>query len=174
MPQKNSLIILDEVGRGTSTYDGLSIAWAIIEYINENIKAKTLFATHYHELIELENKLEGINNLTILVEEKGDEVIFLRKIVKGSTNKSYGIEVAKLAGIDKRVINRANEILHQIEQSHQFTVSGDKSMKHSQQLSISDYRKDYLIDKINNIDISRLTPIESINILYELTEEAKA
>lgn len=169
---KDSLIILDEVGRGTSTYDGLSIAWATIEYIAENIKAKTLFATHYHELIELENKLEGINNLTILVEEKGDEIIFLRKIVKGSTNKSYGIEVAKLAGIDEQVIDRANEILHQIEQNHRLTTT-NKSVETSQQLSISDYRKDYLIDKINNIDISRLTPIESINILYDLIEEAK-
>ena len=169
---KDSLIILDEVGRGTSTYDGLSIAWATIEYITENIKAKTLFATHYHELIELENKLEGINNLTILVEEKGDEIIFLRKIIKGSTNKSYGIEVAKLAGIDEQVIDRANEILHQIEQNHQLTTT-NKSVETNQQLSISDYRKDYLIDKINNIDISKLTPIESINILYDLTEEAK-
>ena len=169
---ENSLIILDEVGRGTSTYDGLSIAWAIVEYIAENIKAKTLFATHYHELTELEGKIEGIKNLTILVEEKGDEIIFLRKIVKGSTNKSYGIQVAELAGIDKKVINRANEILHQIEQTHESAVS-KTTEKPNKQLNILDYKKDYFIEKINNIDITSLTPLEAMNILYNLTEEAK-
>ena len=170
---KNSLIILDEVGRGTSTYDGLSIAWAIIEYISQNIKAKTLFATHYHELTELEDKLKGVKNLTILVEEKGDEVIFLRKIIEGSTNKSYGIEVAKLAGIDKQVIDRANEILYQIEQNHSSITKKNKAIRPTQQLDILDYNNYYFIEKIRNIDISKLTPIEAINILYDLTEEAK-
>ncbi|MCF6464965.1 DNA mismatch repair protein MutS [Clostridium sp. Cult2] len=169
---KNSLIILDEVGRGTSTYDGLSIAWSVIEHIAKNIKAKTLFATHYHELIELEESLEGVKNLTILVEEKGDEVIFLRKIVEGSTNKSYGIQVAKLAGIDNKIIDRANEILFQIEENHKSSSTYSTS-DYSQQLNFLDYKKDYLIEKINNFDISKLTPIEAINILYELTEEAK-
>jgi DNA mismatch repair protein MutS len=169
----NSLIILDEVGRGTSTYDGLSIAWAIIEYIAKNIKAKTLFATHYHELTELENQLEGVKNLTILVEEKGDEVIFLRKIVDGSTDKSYGIEVAKLAGINPEIITRANEILYEIEQTHEAKDKDSKIKEANQQLNILDYRKDYFIEKINNIDVSRLTPIEAINILYDLTKEAK-
>lgn len=172
---KDSLIILDEVGRGTSTYDGLSIAWAIIEYIAENIKAKTLFATHYHELVELEENLSGVNNLTILVEEKGDQVIFLRKIVKGSTNKSYGIKVAELAGIDQKVIDRANEILHQIEESHEnkTTNISDKPMVSSKQLDISNYKKDHFIEKVNDIDITSLTLIEAMNVLYELTEEAK-
>lgn len=169
---ENSLIILDEVGRGTSTYDGLSIAWSLIEHITQKIKAKTLFATHYHELIELEDKLEGVKNLTILVEEKGDEVIFLRKIVEGSTNKSYGIQVAKLAGIDKKIIDRANEILIQIEESHKSSDTDNLSV-HNQQLNFLDYRKDYFIDKIISVDISKLTPIEAINILYELIEEAK-
>lgn len=168
---KNSLIILDEVGRGTSTYDGLSIAWAIIEHIATNIKAKTLFATHYHELTELEDKLEGIKNLTILVEEKGDEVIFLRKIIEGSTNKSYGIEVAKLAGIDEKITNRANEILFQIEQNRKLTNSNKKSQS-NHQFDFIDYKKNYFLDKINKLNIQKITPIEAINILYELTEEA--
>src|SRR5690606_9322457 len=114
-----SLVILDEVGRGTSTYDGLSIAWAVVEYIATDIKAKTLFATHYHELTQLQEKFNGIINLTILAEEKGDDIVFLRKIVEGSTNRSYGIQVAKLAGINQDIIDRANEILSLIESSHE-------------------------------------------------------
>lgn len=169
---KNSLIILDEVGRGTSTYDGLSIAWAIVEYIANNIKAKTLFATHYHELTELEKEIKGIKNLTILVEERGEEIIFLRKIVEGATNRSYGIEVAKLAGINDAIIDRANEVLHQIENSHNFSMH-KKEKNSNKQMNIKDYQKDYFIDRINKIDVSKITPIEAINILYELTEEAK-
>ena len=170
---KNSLIILDEVGRGTSTYDGLSIAWAILEYIAENIGAKTLFATHYHELTQLEGKIEGINNLNILIKEQGDEIIFLRKIEKGSTNKSYGIEVAKLAGIPKEITNRANEILDEIERNHALKNNGESPNKSMEQISILDYRKDYFIEKINKLDVSRMTPMEAINTLYELTKEAE-
>ena len=170
---KNSLIILDEVGRGTSTYDGLSIAWAIIEYIAEDIKCKTLFATHYHELTQLEGEIEGITNLNVLIEEKGDEIIFLRKIEKGSTGKSYGIEVAKLAGIHKNIIDRADQILYDIEENHIFKTDEEKVDKAITQMNILDYRKDYFIEKVNNLDISKLTPIEAINVLYELTEEAK-
>ena len=169
---ENSLVILDEVGRGTSTYDGLSIAWALLEYIAKKIKAKTLFATHYHELVELENTIEGVKNLTILVEEKGEEIIFLRKIVEGSTNKSYGIEVAKLAGIDQEIIDRANEVLFQIEQKQEL-INISKPREYNRQLNILDYKKDYFIEKINNLDVLRLTPIEALNILYELKEEAK-
>jgi len=171
---KNSLIILDEVGRGTSTYDGLSIAWAIVEHIAKNIKAKTLFATHYHELTQLEKEIEGIKNLTILVEEKDDEVIFLRKIVKGSTDKSYGIEVAKLAGIDGKIIDRANEILNKIEQKKQLVNENNIKDIEYHQYNLLDYKKDYLIEKIKKLDISRITPIEAINILYELNTEAKS
>ncbi|GFN37136.1 DNA mismatch repair protein MutS [Tepidimicrobium xylanilyticum] len=169
---KNSLIILDEVGRGTSTYDGLSIAWSVVEYIAENIGAKTLFATHYHELVDLENKLKGVKNLTILVEEKGDEIIFLRKIVEGSTNKSYGIQVAKLAGIDNKIIDRANEILQQIEKSNLSTPKSNV-VQENKQLNFLDYKKDYFIDKVKNLNVNHLTPIEAINILFELVEEAK-
>ena len=169
---KNSLIILDEVGRGTSTYDGLSIAWSVVEYIAEKIGAKTLFATHYHELVELEDKLKGVKNLTILVEEKGDEVIFLRKIVEGSTNKRYGIQAAKLAGIEDKIIDRANEILEQIEKKN-IATSNSSVVQESRQLDFLDYKKDYFIEKINNLNINNLTPIEAMNILYKLIEEAK-
>ena len=114
-----SLVILDEIGRGTSTYDGLAIAWSIVEYISEKIKSKTLFATHYHELTELEGKVEGVTNYNIAILEKDDDIIFLRKIVEGSAKKSYGIAVAKLAGIDEKVIKRANVILEQLHNEHQ-------------------------------------------------------
>ena len=169
---QNSLIILDEVGRGTSTFDGLSIAWAIVEHIANNIKAKTLFATHYHELTELSNKLEGVQNLTVLVREENDEIIFLRKIVEGTTDKSYGIEVAKLAGIDKKIIDRANEVLREIEKK-QYSLNAKFKEDKNHQFSLVDYKKDYLINKIKNIDVTRITPIEAINLLYELNMEAK-
>lgn len=112
----NSLLILDEIGRGTSTFDGLSIAWAVVEYISNPklLGAKTLFATHYHELTELEGKLNSVNNYCIAVKEKGDDIVFLRKIVKGGADKSYGIQVAKLAGIPELVINRAKDIVNQL------------------------------------------------------------
>ncbi len=159
---------------GTSTYDGLSIAWAILEYIAENIGgAKTLFATHYHELTQLEEKIDGISNLNILVKEQRDEIIFLRKIEKGSTDKSYGIEVAKLAGIPNNIINRANEILYEIEENHSFKQNENNKSNPIEQISILDYQKDYFIERINNLDISRITPMEAINILYEITEEGK-
>jgi len=171
---KNSLIILDEVGRGTSTYDGLSIAWAIVEYIAKNIRAKTLFATHYHELTQLEKDIDNIKNLTVLVEEKDDEIIFLRKIVEGSTDKSYGIEVAKLAGIDNEIIDRANEILTKIEQKQQLIKENNHIQENYHQYNLLDYKKDYLIEKIKKLDVSNITPIEAINILYKLNAEAKA
>ena len=116
---KDSLLILDEIGRGTSTYDGLSIAWAVVEYIagSSLAGAKTLFATHYHELTELEGKLSGVNNYCIAVQEKGDNIIFLRKIIKGSADKSYGIQVAKLAGVPDAVIERAKAIAEELERS---------------------------------------------------------
>lgn len=167
-----SLIILDEVGRGTSTYDGLSIAWAVVEFIIENIGAKTLFATHYHELTQLEEKFKGIVNLTILAEEKGDDIVFLRKIVRGSTNRSYGIQVAKLAGINKVIIDRANQILTQIEGNHEINLNNN-SKDNSKQLNLLDYKKDYFLDRIKNIDIHNITPIEALNTLNNLVEDAK-
>lgn len=170
---RKSLIILDEVGRGTSTYDGLSIAWAVVEYIIKNIKAKTMFATHYHELTQLKEKNPYIKNLTIAAEKKDHGIVFLRKIIEGSTNKSYGIEVAKIAGIDMEIINRANEILSLIEGNHEIDLN-EKVVEEVKQINMIDYRKDYYIDRIANLDIDNMTPREALNILYDLKKEAKS
>ena len=123
---KNSLLILDEIGRGTSTFDGLSIAWAVVEYISNSklLGAKTLFATHYHELTELEGKIDSVHNYCIAVKEQGDDIVFLRKIVKGGADKSYGVQVAKLAGVPDAVINRAKEIARELEE-HDLTQEHD-------------------------------------------------
>lgn len=169
---KDSLIILDEVGRGTSTFDGLSIAWAVAEYIAQVIKSKTLFATHYHELTQLEENIKGIVNLTIVAEEKGDDIVFLRKVVEGSTNKSYGIQVSRLAGLNKDIINRANEILLIIEGSHQININ-NTVVEPLKQLNLLDYKKDYYMDRVSNIDITTLTPMEALNTLNNLVEDAK-
>lgn len=184
---KNSLIILDEVGRGTSTYDGLSIAWAVVEFIAENIKAKTLFATHYHELTDLENSVYSIKNLTILAEEKDDEIIFLRKIVEGSTNRSYGIEVAKLAGIDSRIIDRSKEILKEIESKNIVDIdlnntcikekkdTGISEVKETkvEQINMLGHMDSEYIDKVSKIDINNMTARDAFNILYDIVEEAR-
>ena len=167
-----SLIILDEVGRGTSTYDGLSIAWAIIEYIASEIKAKTLFATHYHELTQIEDQFPNIKNMNIIAEEKGNDIVFLRKIVKGSTNKSYGIQVARLAGINNEIIDRAKDILSIIEGSHEINLDKVPN-KSSKQIDLYDYKKDYFLDRIISIDIDNLTPIESLSLLNTIIKDAK-
>lgn len=169
---KNSLIILDEVGRGTSTYDGLSIAWAVVEHIAKKIKAKTLFATHYHELTQLQEKNKSIKNLTILAEEKDNEIIFLRKIVEGSTNKSYGIQVAKLAGIDSSITKRSNEILGLIEGNHKIDLS-NTTVKETKQIDMLDFQTNYYIDRILNLDLDNMTPKNALNTLYELVEDGK-
>lgn len=169
---KNSLLILDEVGRGTSTYDGLSIAWAVIEDIALNIKAKTLFATHYHELTQLESKIKGIKNYTITAEEQGDDIIFLRKVIEGATNQSYGIQVAKLAGVNREVIDRANEVLTLIESSHNFKPYEEASIDNAKQLNLNDYKKDFFIDRVKNININQLTPMDALNILNSLVLDA--
>lgn len=166
-----SLIILDEVGRGTSTYDGLSIAWAVVEYIATKIKAKTLFATHYHELTQLAHNFKEVKNMTISAEEKGDDIVFLRKIIEGSTNKSYGIQVARLAGINNEIINRANEILSIIEGSHEIDINSAPK-DNLKQLNLLDYKKDYFIDRILNIDTNSLTPIEALMTLNNLVKDA--
>jgi len=131
-----------------------------------------LFATHYHELTQLQEKNKCIKNLTIIAEEKGDQIIFLRKIVEGSTNRSYGIEVAKLAGINKSIIDRSNEILALIENNHQININ-NKPQKVSKQLDLLDYKKDYYIEKVVNIDLDNISPRESLEILYNLVDDAK-
>lgn len=170
----NSLIILDEIGRGTSTYDGLSIAWAVATYIADKEKcgAKTLFATHYHELTELEKQQEGIKNYSIAVKEKGEDIIFLRKIVEGGTDESYGIHVAKLAGVPAPVVKKANEILKSLERKSSLVQNSDKQAKEqsSGQLDMYNYKLAELAHEIDKINLNELTPIEALNTLVKLKE----
>ena len=185
---KDSLLILDEIGRGTSTFDGLSIAWAVVEYIagSSLSGAKTLFATHYHELTELEGKLPGVNNYCIAVQEKGDTIIFLRKIIKGSADKSYGIQVAKLAGVPEVVIERAKEIAAELEESDITANTKNIGKKHTEevepvQISLFDTmgmvaeqpKKSEVEETLKKLDISNMTPMEAMNQLYELQKKCK-
>ncbi|MGG7143232.1 DNA mismatch repair protein MutS [Clostridium nigeriense] len=194
-----SLVLLDEVGRGTSTYDGLSIAWSVIEYISKNnkLKCKTLFATHYHELTKLEGNIDGVKNYSVAVTEVDDNIVFLRKIIEGGADQSYGIEVAKLAGLPNEVIERAKEILSSLEGNKDDSkhsevikeyeankeVAIDKEEKHktnkkakkeeNYQLDFSTIEKDNLINSIADLDVMSLTPMDAMNALYKLTLEAK-
>lgn len=185
----NSLLILDEIGRGTSTFDGLSIAWAVVEHISNPrlLGAKTLFATHYHELTELEDKLNSVNNYCIAVKEKGDDIVFLRKIVKGGADKSYGIQVAKLAGVPDNVIERAKEIVEELS-NNDITeivqnISAEGGSKRSkpkldevdlEQISLLDTMdNDTILNELKELDLGQMTPIEAMNKLYELQNKVK-
>ena len=175
---ENSLVILDEIGRGTSTYDGLSIAWAVAEYISDKEKcgAKTLFATHYHELISLEEKLDGVKNYSIAVKEKGEDVIFLRKIVPGGTDESYGVHVAKLAGVPQVVTKRANEILRSLERK---SILGNKPQEKENkkvvegQFDLYNYKLAEIAHELDKVDINELTPVQALNILMNMKEKMK-
>ena len=174
----NSLVVLDEIGRGTSTYDGLSIAWAVAEYIEDKEKcgAKTLFATHYHELTGLENTLEGVKNYSIAVKEKGEAIIFLRKIVEGGTDESYGVHVARLAGVPKMVTQRANEILKQIERKNVLTnktVEKENKKQVSGQLDMFNFKLAEIAHELDKVNIDELTPIDALNTLVKIKEEMK-
>ena len=171
---ENSLIILDEIGRGTSTYDGLSIAWAVVEHITDQTKcgAKTLFATHYHELTELENKLEGVKNYSIAVKEKGEDIIFLRKIVSGGTDESYRIHVAKLAGVPQTVVRRSNEILRTLERKNMLGQKKTESKKVTEgQLDFYNYKLAEIAHEIDKINLNELTPIDALNTLVKIKEK---
>lgn len=186
-----SLLILDEIGRGTSTFDGLSIAWAVVEYISNSklLGAKTLFATHYHELTELEGKISNVNNYCIAVKEKGDDIVFLRKIVKGGADKSYGIQVAKLAGVPDPVINRAKEIIEELVTADitgkvkDIAVQGSETKKKTQkkldevdltQFSLFDTVKDDdVLNELKELDISHMTPMDAMNKLYQLQNKLR-
>ena len=179
---RNSLIILDEIGRGTSTFDGLSIAWAVVEYIadKEKIGAKTLFATHYHELSELEGHLVGVKNFCISVKEHGEDVLFLRKIIRGGADKSFGVHVARLAGIPHPVIVRAHEIQARLEVSdiNQNTIGqnilGEESAnRKNEQIDLFDYKKDEIIQELQNIDVMAITPMDAMYRLFLLKEKAR-
>ncbi len=186
----NSLLILDEIGRGTSTFDGLSIAWAVIEHISNRkiLGAKTLFATHYHELTELEDKMDNVNNYCIAVKEKGDDIVFLRKIVRGGADKSYGIQVAKLAGVPDMVIDRAKEIVEQLSdndiiekvQNIEINIKNEKHkpVKYDEvdleQMSLFDTVKDEdVINELLEVDVGNLTPVDALNTLYRLQNKLK-
>ena len=181
----DSLIILDEIGRGTSTFDGISIAWAIVEFLHKADQGggpKTLFATHYHELTDLSRVLPGVKNFNVQVKEWNDEIIFLRKIVPGGTDKSYGIQVARLAGLPKRVLDRAHEVLFNLEQS-EFDEVGIPKISHSEncdtkhspgQLGLFSEPENPLIQKIKEIDPNQLSPREALEVLFELTERFKS
>jgi DNA mismatch repair protein MutS len=191
-----SLVLLDEVGRGTSTYDGLSIAWSVIEYIckNSKLKSKTLFATHYHELTSLEGKIEGVKNYCVSVKKVDNSIVFLRKIIKGGADESYGIEVAKLAGLPEGVLKRAREILKNLENGKAIVhlkdkeqhiknpndsenskkLKKDENIKLNRQLGFSDVEKESLVKEIKNIDILNMTPIDGFNKLYDIIKRAKS
>ena len=174
---ENSLVILDEIGRGTSTYDGLSIAWAVAEFIADKEKcgAKTLFATHYHELVNLEDKLEGVKNYHIAVKEKGEDVIFLRKILRGGTDESYGIHVARLAGVPKTVTNRANEILKTLERKDLILNKKQEETKSKKavegQFDMFNYKLAEIAHEIDKINLNELTPIDALNTLVRIKEK---
>ena len=171
---QNSLVILDEIGRGTSTYDGLSIAWAVAEYISDKSKigAKTLFATHYHELIEMADKTDGIKNFSVAVKEKGEDIIFLRKIVEGGTDESYGIHVAKLAGVPKQVITRANKILKGLEKTDKKVVTEDKTQVEGQ-VNLYNFKLEEIAMELDKINLNELTPIDALNTLVRIKEKMK-
>ena len=175
---QNSLVILDEIGRGTSTFDGLSIAWAVAEFIanKEKCGAKTLFATHYHELINLEEKLEGIKNYSIAVKEKGEDIIFLRKIIRGGTDESYGIHVARLAGVPKDVTQRANQILRSIERK---SVLNDKNLEKKDkkqvegQFDMFNFKLAEIAQELDKVNLNELTPIDALNTLVKIKDKMK-
>ncbi|MDD3397856.1 MAG: DNA mismatch repair protein MutS, partial [Clostridia bacterium] len=165
--------ILDEIGRGTSTFDGLSIAWSMVEYLCSNMKAKTLFATHYHELTELEGLLEGVKNYKINVKEINNSIVFLRKIVRGGANRSFGIEVAALAGLPENIISRAKEISHDIEQ-YDFNIKfGKKQIEQSEELQSKIKNNLNIIEYIKDLKIERITPLDAFDILADLIKKAK-
>ena len=171
---RDSLVILDEIGRGTSTFDGMSIARAVVEYICKNIGCKTLFATHYHELTDLEQDVPGVKNYNIAVKKRGEDITFLRRIVAGPADDSYGIEVAKLAGLPSEVTRRAHEVLRQLEA----TAPGANASLQLDFDTVNAYENPQVpsevVDKLHSVDIETLTPLEALNFLYELKQALKA
>lgn len=179
---ENSLVILDEIGRGTSTYDGLSIAWAVAEYIADKEKcgAKTLFATHYHELTELEGKLAGVKNYCIAVQEQGEDIIFLRKIQRGGADHSYGIQVARLAGLPTKVIKRSGQILKQLnaaditKKAKKIAVeSKEQAEEQARQVDMFTMGETLLTEELKALDVMAMTPMEALQKLFDLQNKAK-
>ena len=175
---KRSLILLDELGRGTSTFDGLSIAWAVAEYVHSRkVGAKTIFATHYHQLNELEELLDGVANYNIAVKEEKDDIIFLRKVIPGSTNRSYGVQVAKLAGMPKEVVERAKNLLKEIEDQTVVDISSKprtkkKKRTYTQLVMFEDMAQpDPLKEELKSLDLDHLTPMQALHKLHELKDK---
>jgi len=169
-----SFIVLDEIGRGTATYDGLALAWAVVEHIHARTRAKTLFATHYHELTELAEQLEGIRNLRVSVKEAGDRIIFLRKVEPGKADRSYGIEVARLAGLPVGVIERASEVLLLHERSeHVVTEELSSAPAQPMQIQLFEPLNYGIAERIRNLKVDELRPIEALRLLAELQDELR-
>ena len=171
-----SLLIFDEIGRGTSTYDGMSIARAVMEYVSnaKKLGAKTLFATHYHELCALADQENGIVNYNIAVKKQGDDIIFLRKIIPGGADQSYGIEVAALAGVRPEVVKRAKQILQEIDRGGIQTAPVERPVvEQEDQISLDYMKQCAIMEKLKSLDVTTLTPIEAMGTLYELTQKAK-
>jgi DNA mismatch repair protein MutS len=175
-----SLVILDEIGRGTSTYDGISLAWSVVEYLHEHVGCRTLFATHYHELTELERSLDRVKNLNVAVREWQDEVVFLHKIVEGAADKSYGIHVARLAGVPREVIERSKDILAQLEEEHldgegrpKIARRRDQPIRPAIQLTL--FGADHpLIDEIRAVDLDRTAPLDALALVKQWQDRLKA
>jgi DNA mismatch repair protein MutS len=170
-----SLVILDEIGRGTSTYDGLALAWAVTEHLATDLTARTLFATHYHELTELAELFKNIKNYNVAVREWADQVIFLHKILPGGTDKSYGIHVAKLAGVPNTITDRAKEILRELETTFQAEAASEKLARHKTapdtEQSLFVQKNKPILDRLAETDIDNLTPIQAINLLHEIRSQ---
>jgi len=171
----SSFIVLDEIGRGTSTYDGLALAWAVVEYIHEHIRAKTLFATHYHELTDLADQLSGVRNLHVSVKESNDQILFIRKVEPGAADRSYGIEVARLAGLPLQVIERARSVLlHHEKREHSVSeelAPGDANAP--LQIRLFEPVNQGLADRIRALDINEIRPVEALQILQDLQQELR-
>ena len=169
-----SFIVLDDIGRGTATYDGLALAWSVVEHVHQKTRAKTLFATHYHELTELAEQLSGVRNLMVSVKEAGDQIIFLRRVERGKADRSYGIEVARLAGLPLSVIERAREVLQLHEQTEHVAV---EELAHAEagpvQIQMFEPVGYGLAERIRSLDVDQLRPIEALQLLAELQRELK-
>ena len=176
-----SLVILDEIGRGTSTYDGISLAWSVVEYLHEHVGCRTLFATHYHELTDLEKSLSGVKNFNVAVREWQDEVVFLHKIIDGAADKSYGIHVARLAGVPREVIERSKEILAQLEEEHldaegraKIARPGPAEKPTQLQLTLFAPAEHPLVDELRRLDLDATTPLAALQLLQRWQEKVKA
>ena len=169
----SSFLVLDEIGRGTSTYDGLALAWAMVEYIHDRIQGKTLFATHYHELTELADQLSGVRNLRVAVKESGDHILFIRKVEPGAADRSYGIEVARLAGLPLQVIERARSVLlhHEVREHSVSEELAPSDANAPLQIKLFEPVNQGLANRIRRFNIDELRPVEALQILHELQQE---